>query len=115
LSEITGEEPQACATALRATLLAGSRTRDPETGRPLFAFRLHQFLSKGGTVFTTLGPEASRAIISEFQIVLPGEVEQRLFPLAATPGAIARSAVSWCWPPASPPPSGGSVSLAHGG
>ncbi|MGH3907333.1 MAG: DEAD/DEAH box helicase [Pseudonocardiaceae bacterium] len=82
LSDITGEEPQACATALRATLLAGSRTHDPDTGRPLFAFRLHQFLSKGGTVFTTLQPEADRAITSEFQMVLPGEVEHRLFPLA---------------------------------
>ncbi|HEX2301754.1 MAG TPA: DEAD/DEAH box helicase, partial [Pseudonocardiaceae bacterium] len=80
LSELTGEEPQACATALRATLLAGSRTRDAKTGRPLFAFRLHQFLSKGGTVFTTLAPEDTRAITSEFQVVLPGE--RRLFPLA---------------------------------
>ncbi|MGH3883003.1 MAG: DEAD/DEAH box helicase [Pseudonocardiaceae bacterium] len=82
LSDITGEERQACATALRATLLAGSRTRDPSTGRPLFAFRLHQFLSKGGTLFTTLDPEATRAITSEFQVVLPGEIERRLFPLA---------------------------------
>jgi Lhr-like helicase len=82
LSEITGEEPPVCATALRASLLAGSRTRDPETGRPLFALRLHQFLSKGGTVFVTLGTEATRAVTSEFQLVLPGEGERRLFPLA---------------------------------
>lgn len=82
LAEITGESSDACATAIRATLLAGSRTRDPETGRPLFAFRLHQFLSKGGTVFTTAEDEATREITTRFQVVLPGEPERRLFPLA---------------------------------
>lgn len=53
---------------------------NPQTGRPPFAFRLHQFLSKGGTVFTALEPEGTRAIESEFQVELPGE--RRLFPLA---------------------------------
>ena len=52
------------------------------TGQPLFAFRLHQFLSKGGTVYTTLEPEATRPIETDFQVVLPGKPERRLFPLA---------------------------------
>lgn len=82
LSERTGEGRQRCATAIRATLLAGSRTQDPQTGRPLFAFRLHQFVSKGGTVFTTLEPEDIRPVESEFQVVVPGSIERRLFPLA---------------------------------
>lgn len=82
LSLITGEPQQECDTAIRATLLAGSRCQDPDTGRPVFAFRLHQFLSKGGTVFTTLEPEASREVTTEYQVVLPGEPERRLFPLA---------------------------------
>ncbi|MGH7750108.1 MAG: DEAD/DEAH box helicase, partial [Candidatus Dormibacteria bacterium] len=82
LAEQTGQPSSMCATAIRATLLAGSRTLDPITHRPLFAFRLHQFLSKGGTVFTTLEPEGSRPIESEYQMVLPGVPERPLFPLA---------------------------------
>ena len=80
LAELAGVPKDNCAIAIRATLLAGSRTMNPQTGRPLFAFRLHQFLSKGGTVFTTLEPDGSRPIESEFQVELPGE--RRLFPLA---------------------------------
>ncbi|MDQ3152652.1 MAG: DEAD/DEAH box helicase, partial [Actinomycetota bacterium] len=80
LAELAGVPKDNCAIAIRATLLAGSRTMNPLTGRPLFAFRLHQFLSKGGTVFTTLEPDGSRPIESEFQVELPGE--RRLFPLA---------------------------------
>lgn len=82
LSEITGRSVPECATAIRATLLAGSRIRESSTGRPLFAFRLHQFLSKGGTVYCTLEPEASRSIETSFQVVLPGEPERRLYPVA---------------------------------
>jgi hypothetical protein len=81
LSEQTGQSRNACANAIRATLLAGSRALDPRTRRPLFAFRLHQFLSKGGTVFTTLEPENTRPIESDYQMVLPGVPERPLFPL----------------------------------
>lgn len=85
LAEITSEPRDKCEIALRATLLAGSRARDPNSRRPLFAFRLHQFLSKGGAVFSTIEPEQTRAIETEYQIVLPsaqGQGERRLFPLA---------------------------------
>ncbi|MGC5661723.1 DEAD/DEAH box helicase [Micromonospora sp. WMMD723] len=82
LSGITGRPDSECATAIRATLLAGSRARDEDTGRPLFAFRLHQFLSKGGTVYSTLEPVAAREIETTFQVVLPGSPERRLYPLA---------------------------------
>ncbi len=82
LSGLTGRPVEQCATAIRATLLAGSRTRDELAGRPLFAFRLHQFLSKGGTVYSTLEPVASRSIETTFQVVLPGQPERRLYPLA---------------------------------
>jgi superfamily II DNA/RNA helicase len=81
LAVATGLPSAACGNAIRATLLAGSRARDPR-GQPLFAFRLHQFLSKGGTVYTTLEPENSRPIATDFQVVLPGEPERRLFPLS---------------------------------
>ena len=86
LAALTGAPEAWCATALRATLLAGSRTRETGTGRPLFAFRLHQFLSKGGSVYVTAEPEATRAIETDYQVALPpaddGAPERRLFPLA---------------------------------
>jgi len=85
LASITGADPRECATALRATLLAGSRSRDPRTGRPLFAFRLHQFLSKGGSIYATAEHADLRAIETDYQVVLPaadGGPERRLYPLA---------------------------------
>lgn len=80
LAGLTGTASMQCANAIRATLLAGARTRDPATNRPLFAFRLHQFLSKGGSVYVTAQAEDIRAIESEFQVELPGN--RRLYPLA---------------------------------
>lgn len=82
LAAITDTDPTLAAAAVRATLLAGSRTKDPATDRSLFAFRLHQFISKGGSVYATAEPVESRAIESDYQQVLPGEPERRLYPLA---------------------------------
>ncbi|UVJ40565.1 DEAD/DEAH box helicase [Arthrobacter sp. CJ23] len=81
LAEVTGMDAKRCATAIRATLLAGSKAKSMATQRPLFAFRLHQFISKGGSVYTTLEPEATRLIETEFQVT-SGSEEKRLYPLA---------------------------------
>ena len=34
----------ACQAAIQVVLQAGAQVSDPHTGRPVFAFRLHQFL-----------------------------------------------------------------------
>jgi superfamily II DNA/RNA helicase len=81
LSELAGRDAERCGNAIRSTLLAGSRTKNA-TGRSFFAFRLHQFLSKGGTVYTTAESVTDRAIETVFQLVLPGDTERRLYPLA---------------------------------
>lgn len=81
LGELTGMPHDACAAALRATLLAGSRVRDPEAHRTLFAFRLHQFLSKGSSIFTTAESPDARHITEKFATVT-GDQEKRLYPLA---------------------------------
>lgn len=80
LADLTRRSADACRIAIRQTLLAGSRTRN-DAGRPLFAFRLHQFISKGASVYVTAEPEATRAIEHEFQVVVPSP-ERRLYPLA---------------------------------
>ena len=59
LADSTGASEQAAAAAIRATLQAGASAVDPASGRPLFAFRLHQFLSKGDTVTSASNPKTS--------------------------------------------------------
>ena len=82
LSGITDLTVAECEDALRKTLLDGSRTKDPETGRPLFAFRLHQFLSKGDTVHVSIEDEANRYITSDYQVAVPHRPADLLMPLA---------------------------------
>jgi hypothetical protein len=55
LSESSGLSAERCEATLRELLAAGNGLRN-ETGEPLFAFRLHQFLAAGGTVYATLEP-----------------------------------------------------------
>jgi hypothetical protein len=81
LSEITNIDAGQCGAALRAVLLAGSRARHPEHGRPLFAFRLHQFFSKGDTVYASLEPENERYLTDNYQLRVPGAPEKALLPL----------------------------------
>ncbi len=82
LAQETGEAEEICAEAIRRTLKAGSEARNPRNERPLFAFRLHQFLSKGDTVFVTLEDKATRHLTREYQRVQPGSGGKILLPLA---------------------------------
>ena len=81
LAELTGLTVDECETAIQDTLLAGSNARGPAQ-RPLFAFRLHQFLSKGDSVYVTLEPEATRIVTGSYQVAAPGSPDKRLYPLA---------------------------------
>lgn len=78
----TGRTVDECARAIRATLLAGSGAKHPVNDRPLFAFRLHQFLSKGDTVYVSVEQEAKRHITSQYQIAVPEQPDHVLIPLA---------------------------------
>ncbi|WP_067135665.1 DEAD/DEAH box helicase [Microtetraspora malaysiensis] len=82
LHEATSRPVSECATAIERLLQEGARAQHPETGRPLFAFRLHQFLSKGDTTYVSLEPEDERYITSQYQVSVPGEREKILLPLA---------------------------------
>ncbi|WP_369825141.1 protein kinase [Kitasatospora sp. Root107] len=82
LAEQSGVPAEQCAAAIRATLEAGSRALHPVTERPLFAFRLHQFLSKGDTVYVTLEDKASRHRTRAYQLEQPGSGGKLLMPLA---------------------------------
>ncbi|MFV2124837.1 DEAD/DEAH box helicase [Micromonospora sp. LOL_013] len=85
LAGLTGVPGRECATAIEAVLAAGAGLDDPGTGRPFFAFRLHQFLSKGDNVYTTIEPPSVRHVTSRYQALSPtSTVDQAkaLVPLA---------------------------------
>ncbi|MCV7195926.1 DEAD/DEAH box helicase [Mycobacterium angelicum] len=82
LHDETGVNEAICRAKLQALLVAGSRARDPQ-GRALFAFKLHQFIGKGDTVYTTLEPPDKRFLTTHYQRSAPNRPSgQPLFPLA---------------------------------
>ncbi|MDO5701526.1 MAG: DEAD/DEAH box helicase [Bowdeniella nasicola] len=86
LADDTGLDTEDCTAALEAILLAGTQTTNPATGRPLFAFRLHQFISKGASVYVTLESEANREITHDYEVMIAPREDstrmRRLYPLA---------------------------------
>jgi len=82
LAELTGVEEGVCAEAIRATLFAGFRLRLPDSTFPIFAFRLHQFFSRGDAVYASLEPEESRFLTTFGQQFVPGDRDKILLPLA---------------------------------
>ncbi len=82
LAEATGLQIDRCETSLRQALLAGYAHRDARD-RPLFAFRLHQFVSKGDSVYASPEAEDVRHITLQAQRYVPGSQRTRaLLPLA---------------------------------
>ena len=82
LATESGVELAAAVEAIRSALLSGSTVIDPKTGRPVFAFRLHQFISRGSNVFATPESEDDRYITLVEQQYVPGDRERRLLPLS---------------------------------
>lgn len=81
LSEQTGVDLALCANAIQHFFQRGSAVRDSQ-GRPGFAFKLHQFISQGGAVSTTLNAAADRTLTLEGQHVVAVDGEERLlYPL----------------------------------
>lgn len=84
LSRLTGIDERTCADVIQRWLLASYECDpNPITGQPPFAFRLHQFISPGDTVYTTIEPEDQRYITLNGQRFVPGEPQRQrlLFPL----------------------------------
>lgn len=82
LAEETGLGVGVCRRAVQQQLLTGFQVADPDTGQPVFAFRLHQFLSRGDTIYASLEPPAERELHTEAQRFVPGDRSRLLFPLA---------------------------------
>ncbi len=82
LSSKTGIPEEDCIKALQAILIRGYNLKNPETNLPVFAFRLHQFISRGDTVYASLEEEEKRHITVYGQKFAPGKKEAVLLPLA---------------------------------
>ncbi|MGH8544709.1 MAG: DEAD/DEAH box helicase, partial [Gammaproteobacteria bacterium] len=82
LSGLVDLPQDVCAQAIQEHLLTGYGCMDPGTGSPVFPFRLHQFISRGDTVYATLEPEGSRYLTVHGQQYVPNDRSRALFPLA---------------------------------
>lgn len=78
LSERTKIDIEICRDYLTRFLLLAYNTKDTND-KSLFAFRLHQFVSGAGDLFTTLEPEGIRHITVDGQQFKPGDRTKRLF------------------------------------
>lgn len=82
LAELTGSGEDQCARAISRHLLTSySRAVHPETGFPLFAFRLHQFVSRGDAVYASVEAEDKRHLTLTGQQFVPGNRTKVLLPL----------------------------------
>jgi ATP-dependent helicase YprA (DUF1998 family)/very-short-patch-repair endonuclease len=81
LAALTSACVEECARAIRDTLMRGHALMQ-ENGFPVFAFRLHQFFSRGETVYASLESEADRYVTTFEQQYVPGARERALLPLA---------------------------------
>ncbi|MFC3833956.1 MULTISPECIES: DEAD/DEAH box helicase [Deinococcus] len=82
LEAVTGVPEDRCAQAIQERLMRGYALPHPETGRATFAFRLHQFVSKASTVYTTLSDDRSERLTLQGQLFAPGtDRSMRLYPL----------------------------------
>jgi ATP-dependent helicase YprA (DUF1998 family) len=78
LAQLAGVDQDLAELAIQRFLYAGSAVTHPVTGFPLFAFRLHQFISRGDTVWASLEEEESRYITLRGQQYVPGHRDKVL-------------------------------------
>lgn len=83
LKRRTGIAVARCVDVIKQALLAGyERIEHPATGRSPFAFRLHQFISKGDMVYASPEHEPQRYLTLQSQLFVPNSDRQRvLLPL----------------------------------
>ena len=82
LAARTGLPESLCVAAIQELLLAGYRVPNADTGFPAFAFRLHQFIGRGDTVYASLEAPEARYITTQGQQFVPGDRSRVLLPLA---------------------------------
>lgn len=80
LARLVGVDQEDCARAIEQQLLAGNVVAQ-DNGFPVFAFRLHQFISRGTTVFASIEAEHERYLTLNPQTFVPEHRDKILVPL----------------------------------
>ncbi|KVZ44049.1 DEAD/DEAH box helicase [Burkholderia ubonensis] len=75
LHKVSGESVAACLDYLQKFMLLAYAVQD-ETGKSLFAFKLHQFIAGGGKVYATLEAPRHRAITLDGQQFVAGDTDR---------------------------------------
>lgn len=82
LAALAGLPQDQCSNVLRNFLMHGSNLRKSPSSRfPVFAFRLHQFFTRGDTVWSTIEEEGIRYLEMHKLGSKPGEPDKPLYPL----------------------------------
>ena len=81
LADLTEESLEQCLRAIQMILLEGSQYKNDQD-RSIFAFRLHQFISKGEAVYASIEEADQRHITVYPQKYVPGDRTKVLLPLA---------------------------------
>jgi ATP-dependent helicase YprA (DUF1998 family)/very-short-patch-repair endonuclease len=82
LQHLSGCKDGTATQAIERYLQAGNanEARNPDNGFPLFAFRLHQFITRGDTAWGSLENEQARSLTLRGQQFVPGDREKILLP-----------------------------------
>jgi len=82
LSTLTGLDESLCACQIEKHLIQSYLCEpNPITGFPVFAFRLHQFISRGDTVYSSLENPDDRYITINQQQFVPNDRGRILYPM----------------------------------
>lgn len=83
LSMLTGIDLSTCKSAIQHALMLGFKTINPSNGFPVFAFKLHQFISRGDTVYASLDENDIRHLTVQRQLFVPNSDKAKiLLPMA---------------------------------
>lgn len=83
LADLVNVEQNKVTEKIKGFLFGGTREeiRSPETGFNVFAFRLHQFITRGDTAWASLESEQDRFLTLRGQQFVPGDRSKILLPL----------------------------------
>jgi len=82
LSSLINQDKNICQQSIERCLLSAYEyQQDTEAGFPPFAFRIHQFISRGDTAYASLEDEKDRYVTVNGQQFVPGDRERILLPL----------------------------------
>lgn len=78
LSQLTGIDSATCEAAIKHALMLGYQTKNPANGFPAFAFKVHQFISRGDAVYASLDAGEDRYLTVQRQVFVPDSNKEKI-------------------------------------